>query len=181
MIPILATLVANLAAQGLSLIGNAVMAKGKDVVEKTLGVDIESSLGTEEGKLKLMQLQTDREEDLHAFVLAQREQELKADQMAYQDTANSRDANARIQESSNAAWLAKNTGYVIDFIIIGATLAMSCMLMFTAIPTENREQAFAVWGALMALCGTVVQWHRGSSSGSQRKTDELAALAGRRP
>lgn len=181
MAPAIALLLKSLASSGLGLIGNAVLAKGKDFVEDKLGVDLEQAMGTEQGRIRLQEIQAEREEDLHAFVLAQRDQELKAEQMAYQDTANSRDANARIQESANAAWLAKNTGYVIDFVIIGATLLMSGMLMFRAIPLENREQAFAVWGALMALCGTVVQWHRGSSSGSQRKTDELAALAGKRP
>ena len=51
--------------------------------------------------------------------------------------------------------------------------------MFTAIPEQNREQAFAVWGALMALCGTVLQWHRGSSRSSQSKDATIAALGGK--
>jgi hypothetical protein len=172
----LKALASKLAAEGLGLLGGAVLAKGKAAIEEKLGVDIEQSLGTEEGRIRLQQLQAEREEDLHAFVLAKRQQWFDARKAELADTADSRAANTRIQESSNSSWLAKNTGYLIDFIIIIAAIAMSGAIMFKSIPTENREQAFAVWGALMALCGTVLQWHRGSSRSSQSKDSTIAAL-----
>lgn len=177
MAPVLAALLTSLAKSGLTLIGEAVLTKGKEAVEEKLGVNLDNLVTTEEGRKQLLQLQFQHEDALRTFAIQQREQDLREQETVLKDVADSRNANARIQESENASWLAKNTGYVIDFIIIGATLLMSAMLMFKAIPAENREQAFAVWGALMALCGTVVQWHRGSSSGSQRKTAELAQLA----
>jgi hypothetical protein len=172
-------LASKLAAEGLGLLGSAVLAKGKAAIEEKLGVDIEQSLGSEEGRIRLQQLQAEREDDLHAFVLAKRQQWFDAKKAELADVADSRSANARIQESGNSSWLAKNTGYVIDFIVIFAALAMSAAIMFTAIPEQNREQAFAVWGALMALCGTVLQWHRGSSRSSQSKDATIAALGGK--
>jgi hypothetical protein len=176
----LAALVSTLAQQGLSLIGNAVLAKGKEVVEEKLGVNLEESVKTEAGLIRLQELQIEREEVLNNFVLAQREQELKFEEMAHADRANSRDSNARIQESSEASWLAKNAGYILDFAIVSATLILIAAMLFKSIPPENKEIAFTMLGSLATLCGTVVQWHRGSSSGSARKTDAMERAMGGR-
>lgn len=166
-------LIAALAKAGLGLIGNAVLAKGKDVVQETLGVDIEASMGTEQGRIELARLQVEKEGQLHQFVLAQREQELRADELADKNTASARDMNARIQESSNAGRLAKSAAYVLDFLIVGATLLLAGMLLFRAIPAENRDIAFAVFGSLLTLCGTVVNFHRGTSASSRSKDDAI--------
>jgi hypothetical protein len=176
----LAALVSTLAQQGLSLIGNAVLAKGKEVVEEKLGVNLEEEVKTEAGLIRLQELQIKKEEQLNEFVLAKRDQELKADAMAYADTANSRDTNARIQESTEASWLAKNAGYILDFSIVSATLVLIALMLFKSIPAENKEIAFAMLGSLVTLCGTVVQWHRGSSAGSAKKTDTLDRVIGSR-
>ena len=86
MLPIVATLIAN----GLGLVGNAVLAKGKDVIEKKLGIDIESALETDTGKQSLLQLQNDHEEFLVTSALEERRVELA-------DVVSSRDANARME------------------------------------------------------------------------------------
>lgn len=117
MLPIVATLV----AQGLGILGNAVMTKGKDYVEEKLGVDIETELGTPEGLLSLKQLEVEHEQ----FLL---ESALEDKRIDVDNTKNARDSNARIQESLNASWLAKNTIYIIAFLVIiggGFMLAVS--------------------------------------------------------
>lgn len=83
-------LLALLAQNGLSLLGNALLAKGKDVIEQKLGVDIEQAAQTPEGLIRLKELEIEYEQDLNDFVLATREQELKADAMAYADVADAR-------------------------------------------------------------------------------------------
>lgn len=160
MIPVLGALAAQLAAQGLGLIGNAVLAKGKDVVEKTLGVDIEASLGTPEGKVRLMELQNEKERDLHAFVLAQREQELEADRMAYQDTSSARDMNTRVNESANATWLSKNIAAVLGLaVIVGGGV-----ILYTTTEPDVRT-------AVVGLMTLVLGFYFGTSAGSRSKDD----------
>lgn len=105
--PFLMTLLAN----GLGLIGNAVLAKGKDVIEKELGVDLEKETQTPEGLQKLTQMQNDHEEKLLELALA--DKALDVD-----NTKNARDSNVKIQEAANASWLAKNAIYLIAFTVI---------------------------------------------------------------
>ena len=63
MIPIVASLLGSLAQNGLGLLSSAIQAKGKDVVEKTLGVKIPDN-PTPEDVAKLRELQYDHEEKL---------------------------------------------------------------------------------------------------------------------
>lgn len=90
----MAPLLALLAQQGLGLIANAVMAKGKKVVEEKLGVNLDDAMSSETGRIELMKLQVEKEQDLKNFILAQREQELKSDQMAYTDIGDARKRDA---------------------------------------------------------------------------------------
>jgi uncharacterized MnhB-related membrane protein len=62
---------------------------------------------------------------------------------------------------------------VLDGIIVTATVGLAAMLFYQAIPAENKELAYAAFGSLVTMCGTILNYHRGSSSGSKEKTDQL--------
>lgn len=83
-------LIASLFASGLNLLGNAVMAKGQEFVEEKLGVKLDTLASTDEGRIKLAQIEAEREEDLRAFVLAQREQELAEFKTEVEDRSSAR-------------------------------------------------------------------------------------------
>ncbi len=95
------------------------------------------------------------------------------------NTDSARKMNASIQESSNASWLAKNVAYVLDSVIVGATLLLTYLLFFKGVPEANKELAYSAFGSLITLCGTVVNFHRGSSQGSKDKAAEIQALKGK--
>lgn len=165
MAPAIVALIKGLASSGLGLIGNAVLAKGKEVVEEKLGVNLEEAMSTEAGRIRLQELQAEREADLHAFVLAQRDQELKADAQAYADTASARDMNTRINESPNAGWLPKNIAAVLALIV---TVGGGAILWAT--------QEADVRTATVGLMTLVLGFYFGSSRGSQLKDETIAAL-----
>ena len=102
-------------------------------------------------------------------------EELKAD---HANTADARKMNAEIQLSATSSFLAKNTAYIIDFVIVGATIIMTWMIFFKGVPDANKELAYMAFGSLLTLCGTVVNFHRGSSQGSKDKGDEVKNLKG---
>jgi hypothetical protein len=102
-------------------------------------------------------------------------EELKAHN---ENTDSARRMNAEIQNSSTSSFLAKNTAYIIDFIIVGATIIMTWMIFFKGVPEANKELAYMAFGSLLTLCGTVVNFHRGSSQGSKDKGDEVKNLKG---
>lgn len=178
--PILAPILAELTKNGLNILAGAITAKGKEVVEETLGVDIESSMKSEEGLIKLKQLEIEHEEFL--LTLAQKEKELNLKDKAL-DVDNTKDArtmNAKIQESINASTLAKNAAYYLDFIIIIATLVMGYILFFIEIPETNMQLLYMAFGSLITMCGTILNFHRGTSNSSKEKDVAIKALSGDR-
>jgi len=169
-------LVAALLEKGLGLLGNAVLAKGKDVIEEKLGIDLESATQTPEGLQKLRQLEIDHEQYLLDHAIKKAELELKDKALDIGNTTNARDMNKGIQESANASSLAKNAPYIMDFFIVGGTMLLAYFIFFIGIPPQNKDIAFAAFGSLLTLCGTIVNFHRGSSSSSKDKDALLSAM-----
>jgi hypothetical protein len=101
------------------------------------------------------------------------ELELEYAKLDMANTANARDMNSKIQESANAAWIAKNAAYILDFAIVSATIIMTWIVFFKGVPSENKEIAYMAIGSLITMCGTVLNFHRGSSAGSKSKTEEM--------
>ena len=101
------------------------------------------------------------------------ELELEYAKLDVANTADAREMNSKIQESANSAWLAKNAAYILDFAIVSATIIMTWIVFFKGVPTQNKEIAYMAIGSLITMCGTVLNFHRGSSAGSKAKTDEL--------
>lgn len=101
------------------------------------------------------------------------EVELEYAKLDMANTASARDMNSKIQESANAAWMAKNAAYILDFAIVSATIVMTWIVFFKGVPTENKEIAYMAIGSLITMCGTVLNFHRGSSAGSKSKTEEM--------
>lgn len=174
---ILAPILTELAKNGLNILAGAITAKGKEVVENTLGIDIEKSLQSEEGKLKLRQLELEHEEFLINAAQKEKELELQGDKLDVENTKDARNMNARIQESEKASHLSKVAAYYLDFLIVGSTLILACILFFNAVPTVNEKLVYMAFGSLLTLCGTIVNFHRGTSARSAMKDDTIKALS----
>lgn len=178
MIPLLLLpLIEKLASSGLNLIGNAVLNKGKDVIEEKLGVKLDDMVETEEGRQKLLQLQNDHEEELLKDATENRKIDLEFYKVDAENTANARGMNTAIQESAEATWIAKTLPYWLDILIVAGTFILAFMLFIVKIPEENQQIANITLGALITLCGTVVNFHRGGSAGSVRKDATIANLS----
>lgn len=66
------------------------LSKGREVVEQKFGVDLGAMLGTEQGRVELMKLQIEREQDLQEFALAKIEADLKEQKLYVEDVQNAR-------------------------------------------------------------------------------------------
>ena len=109
MIPIVASLLTTLAQNGLGLLSSAIQAKGKEVVENTLGVKIPDA-PTSEDVAKLRQLQYDHEERLLELGVEKarlEQEELKALLAA---AANEDDNVSKrwASDMTSDSWLSKN-------------------------------------------------------------------------
>jgi hypothetical protein len=169
MLPIVATLLSS----GMTLLGNAVMAKGQAVIEEKLGVKLDDMVSSDEGKIKLRQIEMEREAELHEFVLAQKEQDLKADAMAYADTANAR--------GMQTAALAQSDVFSKRFIyyFAAAWSLMACLyigfITFGQIPEQNVRFADTILGFILGtVVATILQFFFGTSKGSRDKDETMA-------
>lgn len=174
MLPILAPILTNLAANGLDLIAGAIKAKGQQVVEDTLGVKIESALASEDGKLKLAQLQADNEQALRDFVIAQKEQELRESEMAYEDTDSAR----KMQMAALAQGDVFSKRFIYWFAAIWSVMACIYIgfITFGEIPEKNIRFADTILGFILGtVIATILQFFFGTSQGSRNKDETLAA------
>ena len=86
-------------------------------------------------------------------------------------------------ESNNSdklAMLAKVAPYVLDFIIVAGTFGFGYLLFYVGIPSENKDIMNMMFGTLIGLSVTIVNYHRGSSEGSSAKQSMLDKMVGRK-
>lgn len=162
----LAPLLTSLAANGLSTIGAAVMAKGRDVIEEKLGVNLDDAMSTEEGRYKLLQLQNDHEEFLIQSALEEKRIDLDYYKLDQKDRGEAREMNTRINESENASWLSKNIPAILALIVVlggGAGIIYS--------PDADVRLG------LTSIVTLVLGYYFGTSSSSRGKDSTNAALA----
>jgi hypothetical protein len=179
MIPlILAPVLAKLAESGLNILAGAITAKGKEVVEQTLGIDIDKAVQSEEGLLKLKQLEFEHEEFLVTAAQKQSEINLREKELEIKNTSNAQEMNSSIQESVNASKIAKEAPYYLDFLVVGSTLFLAAILLFNGVPPVNKELVYMAFGSLVTMCGTILNFHRGSSSGSKASADTIRNMLG---
>jgi len=89
------------------------------------------------------------------------------------DMDSARDMNSRIQESDKASWLSKNIAYIIDCVFVVAFILMLVMIFNKAVPESNKELFYTGFGLLGANVSTILNFHRGTSIGSERKQKQI--------
>ena len=108
--------------------------------------------------------------------LAKMANDTKLVELMNANTDSARDMNAKVQESTNASWLAKNTAYALDIGIVTATIFLAWFAFMKGVPEANKELVYMALGSLITMCGTVLNFHRGSSQGSKDKGSEIQKL-----
>lgn len=144
-----------------------------DLIEK-VGNTVDKFITTKEEKEKLklefQKLAQDHEEKL----LELSQQELDS---YLKDTQSARDANVKIQESDKASWLSKNVAYLIDIFItllFGAITAILFLRLFKIAASDvDIVSLMALHGTVTAVFMTIVNFHRGTSRGSENKQKQL--------
>ena len=150
MIPIVASLLASLASNGLGLLSSAIQAKGKQVVEKTLGVSIPDDLAPED-VAKLRQLQFDHEERLLELGIEKAKMEL-AELQLFADAAQNEDNNVSDRwkaDMGSDSWLSKNIRPLSLVAIFTGYFVFAMMSAFGLDANESYVQLLGQWGMLI--------------------------------
>ena len=103
----MAPFIAGLLANGLQLVANAVLAKGKDFIKEKTGVDVEQAKLSNEDLIKLKQFEIEHEEELQKIRLEDNKLHLVETQAYLADTQNARSREVIIATSEHAPWYNK--------------------------------------------------------------------------
>lgn len=150
MIPIVASLLTTLAQNGLGLLSSAIQAKGKEVVESTLGVKISDNPSPEE-VAKLRQLQYDHEERLLELGIEKarlEQEELKALLDASKNEENNVSDRWKADMTSDS-WLSKNIRPGTLLYILTAYLIFAGLSAAGVQVQEAYVSLLGQWGMLV--------------------------------
>ena len=170
MIPIVGALL----GQGLNLVANAVMAKGKDWVENKLGVELKPDMTSEDySKLQIAQMQ--HEEELLKLKLEDNKLDLQELDLRLKDTDSARKREVEIATSEKAPLINKIVTPVLALGVTAITFVLFGFLMFDSSPVEPSRKDVLVYvlGALTAISTQVISYYFGSSVGSKHKSAQL--------
>jgi len=150
MIPIVASLLGTLAQNGLGLLSSAIQAKGKEVVENTLGVKIPDNPSPEDVS-KLRQLQYDHEERLLELGIEKARIEQEELQALLKAQANQEDnvSDRWRADMASDSWLSKNIRPGTLLYILTAYLVFAGLSAAGIQVQEAYVNLLGQWGMLV--------------------------------
>ena len=175
MIPaVLQAILTPLLGNGLNLVANAVLAKGKKVVEEKLGVELKPDMSPEDlARVQIAQME--HEEELLKLRLEEDKLDLAELEMRLKDTNDARVRETQIVTSDKAPLLNKLITPILALGLLGITFTLFGIVLFQASPIDPSRKDILIYilGVLSAVATQVVSYYFGSSQSSKDKTDAL--------
>ena len=148
-------------------------------VQKLTGIDLSKEELTPEDKQKIMDSQIEIMKIDFDKLKLETEAKLEDKRLDIQNTNNAQVMNTQIQASEFSSKLAKNTAYIIDLVLVLSLVALVFCLFIFHLPIENKELAYTMFGSFLMYVGTVINFHRGSSKGSNEKQELINQFKGK--
>lgn len=168
----LPALLQPLIANGLNLIGNAVLAKGKEWVKEKTGVDVDKASLSKEDVMKLQQYEMDHEEELLRLKIEENRVSMELEKAFLEDRQNARGMNIEALKSDDK-FVRRFIYYLAIFWSLAAAIYIA-FITFGYIPPENVRFADTILGFMLGtVIASILGFFYGSSKGSQDKTEAL--------
>lgn len=171
----MAPLLAALAQWGLPLLASAVAGKGKDIIQEKLGVNLDNALGTEEGRIKLKQLEYAHEEFLTQAAQERAELELKEFEVEVDDRKSARSRDAEFVKAGSH-------NYRADFMFLLAVGLVAGLVWIVWGAQDINEYTKGivtlVLGRFLGYLDNIYNFEFGTTRGSRAKDDTIANLSG---
>lgn len=174
----LPAILAPLVSQGLSLIGNAALTKGKDWVKEKTGVDLDKTNLTPEDYLKLKQFELDHEEELIRLRQADDRLSVEVEKAFLEDTQSAR--NMQIEALKQDDLFSKR--FVYYFAVFWSVFACIYigLITFATMPENSIRFADTVLGFLLGtIIAQIITFVYGSSRSSQNKDSVIKSVVDR--
>lgn len=138
-------ILAPLLANGLNLVANAVMAKGKDYVEKKLGVELKPDMSPDDlAKVQIAQMEHEEE------LLRIRMEEKKLDIEAFKAEAEAV-SQRWVADMSSDSWLSKNIRPMTLIALFFGYFMFAAMSAFGHDANEAYVTLLGQWGQIVML------------------------------
>lgn len=138
-------IIAPLLANGLNLVANAVMAKGKDFVEKKLGVELKPDMSSEElAKVQIAQMEHEQE------LMRLRLEENKLDIEAFKAEAEAVTTRWNADMTSDS-WLSKNIRPMTLIGLLSGYFIFAAMSAFGYDANQSYITLLGNWGQIVML------------------------------
>lgn len=175
--PVLASILKPLLANGLGLVANAVMAKGKDYVEKKLGVELKPDMTADE-IIRLKSAEMEHEEELLRLKIEENKLGLAELELFMKDVDSAREREVQISTSEKAPLLNKIVTPVLALSLLLATFILFGIVMFDNDPIEPTRKDILIYilGVLSTISTQVIAYYFGSSQGSRDKSDQIKEM-----
>lgn len=157
-------ILASLLQNGLSLLGNAFLAKGKDWVEAKTGVSLDKPL-SEESLLKMKQFELENELELQKLQREDNKLEFELRKLEFADTDSARNRETTIAISEHAPMLNKLITPILALVVV---IGGGWMMWHG----DVAQSALAQGGVMLVL-----GYYFGSSIGSKDKQTQLDKIA----
>ena len=170
----LMSVVGPLLQNGLGLVANAVVAKGKQYVEKKLGVELKPDMSPEDiAKVQIAAME--HEEELMRLRIEENKLDLAELEMRLKDVDSARDREVSIATSKDAPLLNKVITPILALAIVSLTFFLFAVVMFddTPVDASRKDILIYVLGVLSAIATQIVSYYFGSSQGSKDKGEQL--------
>ena len=170
----LGAILTPLLGNGLNLVANAVMAKGKDYVEKKLGVELKPDMSPDE-IIRLKTAEMEHEEELLRLKIEENKLDLQELDMRLKDVDSARDREVQIATSDKAPLINKIVTPILALSILLLTFVLFGIVMFDNTPVESSRKDILIYilGVLSAISTQIISYYFGSSQGSKDKGDQL--------
>lgn len=165
-------LIAPLLSQGLSLIGNAVMAKGKEWVEEKTGVKIEPNM-SDKDILTLRQYEMDHEEEL----LRLRIEDNKLDLEAFKEEVKDRDSARERDVEFIKRGVTNNRANFMFFLAVFMVGLLVWIVWQDQSINEYVKGIFTlVLGRFLGYLDNIYSFEFGTTRGSKEKDETIKQL-----
>jgi hypothetical protein len=175
---ILAALLSKLAENGLETVGNAILAKGKEVVEEKLGVKIPDDPAklTPELMQELQIRQMEHQEFLIDAGIRQRDQEIREYEVQVDDTKSARE---RDMEMLRAGY--RNSRANTMLAGAGVAVVVILFLVIYNSPMDDFEKSILtlILGRVLGYVDQGFNFEFGTTRSSAKKDETIGRLSGK--
>lgn len=170
----MAPLVASLLKFGFSVLAPVVAAKGKEVVEEKLGVDLDKMLGTEEGRIQLRRMEMENEQFFAAMAERSEIRDLDYFKSEVADKDSARKRDMEFLKAGLVNWRAN-----IMFVIAVCVICWLVWIIWKSVELNEYVKGIftLVLGRFLGYLDNIYNFEFGTTRASRQKDTTIEKLS----